>query len=177
MGGGGYIYRGRKFNVKIVRRALPTGRHVDVEVVEYRGASVVLPLFGDRVLMLRQYRPAVDDWIYELPAGTIREGETPESCALRELLEETGYRAGDLKLLFKAYVSPGYSTEVIHSFLAWNLEYVGARRESYGVIEVVPMKLEEAMNMVLENRIRDVKTMLTLLFYYEKFLKNTSVSI
>ncbi len=136
------------------------------EVVEHPGAVAILPLLGeDRILLLKQYRPVIGRWIYEIPAGTVEEGESPLRCARRELEEETGYRAGRMRKLFEMYLAPGYSTEKLHSFLAYDLRRTSPRRDWGEEIRVVETTLSEALRMVRTNRIRDAKTSATLLYF------------
>lgn len=165
----GYVYRGRKFSVKVGDHKLPSGREVQVEVVEYPGAAVILPLLdGGSVVLVKQYRPAIGRWIYELPAGTIMPGENPECCARRELEEETGYKAGRLAKMFSMYTAPGYSTEVLHSYLAERLERGEVRLEEDEELAVEAIPLGEAIEMVRRNEICDGKTIATLLYYVER---------
>lgn len=143
------------------------------DVLLHPGAVVILPLLdGDRVVMLRQYRPGPLEWLYELPAGTVEEGEDPEETARRELVEETGYEAGRLRLLFKVYPSPGVSTEVMYMYLAEDLRYVGARPEKGEFLETVVLGLDEAVDMVRRGEIVDGKTVM-LLLYYDRFLRRS----
>ncbi|HIQ03220.1 MAG TPA: NUDIX hydrolase [Desulfurococcales archaeon] len=168
-----YVYRGRRINVKLVELQIPGRGIVEREVVEFRESVVILPLLSDgRVILIRQYRVPVGGWIYELPAGVIESGETPEECARRELIEETGYRAGKLVKLFEMYLAPGYSTEKMHAFLAEKLEYVGMKPESYEAIEVTPIEFSKVLDMVKRGSIPDAKTIATILYYKTFIAKN-----
>ena len=167
-----YVYRGRRVNVKVVELRLPNGNIVEREVVEFRESVVVLPILSDdRIVLIKQYRVPIERWIYELPAGVIEHGETPEESAKRELIEETGYKAKELKKLFEMYLAPGYSTEKMHAFLAYDLEYVGSAPEVYEVIKVQPVKLKEALNMIKRGEIPDAKSIATIL-YYKMFIES-----
>jgi ADP-ribose pyrophosphatase len=136
------------------------------EVVEHPGAVAVLPLLGgDRLLLLKQYRPAIGKWIYEIPAGTVERGESLLRCARRELEEETGYRAGRMEKLFEMYLAPGYSTEKLHSFLASGLCPTSPHRDWGEEIKVVETTLPRALEMIRTNRIEDAKTTATLLYF------------
>ena len=96
---------------------------IDLEIVEHRGAVLVVPFVSkDKVLLLKQFRPVINSYIYELPAGTLEAGEKPLACARREIKEETGYQAGRLVRLGYIYPVPGYSTEKIHIFKAENIK-------------------------------------------------------
>ena len=168
---GDYVYRGRKFNVRISEVTLPTGIKVVREIVEFRGAVAILPILSkDKIILIKQYRPVINEWIIEVPAGTLEEGEDPASCALRELEEEIGYRAGKLIKLFEMFMSPGYSTEKLYAFIAMDLVKTRTKREKYEVIEEVVVSLDEAISMVKSNVIRDAKTIALLLYYKYVYL-------
>ncbi len=168
---GDYVYRGRKFNVKISEVTLPTGIKVVREIVEFRGAVAILPILSkDKIVLIRQYRPVINEWIIEVPAGTLEEGEDPVSCALRELEEEIGYRASRLVKLFEIFMSPGYSTEKLHAFIAMDLIKTKVKREKYEIIEEMIVDLDEAISMVKSNVIRDAKTIALLLYYKYVYL-------
>jgi ADP-ribose pyrophosphatase len=137
------------------------------EVVEHPGAVAILPLLGmERILLLKQYRPAIGKWIYEIPAGTVEKGESLLRCARRELEEETGYRAKRMEKLFEMYLAPGYSTEKLHSFLASGLCPTSPRRDWGEEIKVVETTLPKALEMIKANRIQDAKTTATLLYFF-----------
>ena len=168
---GDYVYRGRKFNVRVSEVTLPTGIKVVREIVEFRGAVAILPILSkDKIVLIRQYRPVINEWIIEVPAGTLEEGEDPVSCALRELEEEIGYRAGRLVKLFEMFMSPGYSTEKLHAFIAMDLIKTKVKREKYEIIEEMFVDLDEAISMVKSNVIRDAKTIALLLYYKYVYL-------
>lgn len=135
------------------------------EIVRHPGSVSILPVEGDRVYLLKQYRYPIDDWIWEIPAGTLEEGESPEECAIRELEEETGFKAGRLERMFEAYLIPGYGTEKMTFFLASELERGEMHPEPSERIEVHGMKLDEALTKVRNNEIVDAKTIAALLWY------------
>jgi ADP-ribose pyrophosphatase len=112
-------YDGRMIHVRVDHVRMPSGRKTVREVVEHPGSVIVVPVtVDDEVLFVRQYRYAVDERVIELPAGLLDEGEDPEDAARRELAEETGYEAGEMTLLGSAWVSPGYSREQSHFYVA-----------------------------------------------------------
>jgi len=161
-----YVFEGKKFNVLILDVTLPTGIRTTKEVVEFPGAVAILPLLdNEKLVLIRQYRVPIKSWIYEIPAGTLEPGEDPEKCALRELEEETGYSAKKLEKLLEIYPSPGYSSEIIHIYIARELSKGEPKTEIDEVIETVEMDLNEALEMIRKGLIKDGKTITALLYY------------
>ena len=172
-----YVFRGKKFSVKVEDHILPSGVKATSEIVEYIGATVILPLLDkNTILLLKQYRPSIRKWIYEIPAGTLEPNEAPYECAARELEEETGYNAGLLVKMFEMYTAPGYSTEKLHSFLALNLQSGAAYLDQDEEISVEKTSLDKALQMISTNEICDGKTIATIL-YYTKFGDKSSYRI
>jgi ADP-ribose pyrophosphatase len=161
-----YIYRGRVLNLRVDELDVEGGRSVRREVVEHPGAVTILA-FDDqeRLLLVRQYRHPVGRDLLELPAGTLDPGDDPESCALRELQEETGYRPGRLERLGGFYLAPGYCTEYQNVFLATGLTESRLAPDEDERIELVPLPLEETLRMVEAGEIEDAKTVAALLLY------------
>lgn len=152
------MFKGRVIALR-VDEALLGSRRVLREVVEHPGSVAVVPLLsGSEVILIKQYRYAVGRELLEIPAGTLKKGETPVECARRELIEETGYRAKSLKKLGGVYLAPGYSDELIRIYLAEGLEFVGQRVEEDENIRVVALSLEKALQEVLKRRFYDAKT-------------------
>jgi len=146
------------------RVELPNGRTLLIDIVRHPGASAVVPfLSDDEVLLIRQYRHATNGSILEVPAGKLDPGESPEDCAVRELEEEAGQRAGRLVSLGPIWTSPGFTDEQIHLFAAHELEAVERRLEDDEIIDLVPMRLGEAVELVWNGGIRDAKSALALL--------------
>lgn len=169
-----YVYKGKRISLKIIDTILPNGKLVKKEIVEHPGAVVILPILENGyIILLRQFRPSVKRWVYELPAGTLdKKGEDPKECALRELEEETGYKAEKVEPLFKIYPSPGYCTEIIHVYVARGLSKTTPRREEAEVIETLLLPLFDAIELIRKEDVVDSKTLLSLL-YYEKYFLNT----
>jgi len=144
---------------------LPNGRTVELDIVRHPGASAVVPFVSvDEVLLIRQFRHAAGGSILEVPAGKLDPGDTPESCAARELEEEAGRRTRRLEKLGAILTSPGFTDEVIHLFAAFDLEPVPLRHEHDEVIELVPMRLTSALDLVWRGELSDAKSALALLF-------------
>ena len=144
------------------------------EVVQPADAVVVLPMLDkDTVVLIRNERFAVGQTLWELPAGTLESGEDPTLCAGRELLEETGYMAGEVTRLLAFYPTPGFCTELLTAFLAQNLEFKCQNLDETERITTEAVPLNESIHMIRDNRIRDAKTIATLL-YYQTFLRTGS---
>ena len=112
---------------------------------------------------LRQYRWAVASWMYEVPAGKLQPGEAPEACAARELIEETGYRAGRLEQVGSIWTTPGYSDEVIHLFVARELTPARQALEVDEVLEVQRVAFDEILGLIRRGELRDTKSLCALL--------------
>lgn len=158
-----YVYRGRVVTLRLDWVRTPAGERVR-EIVEHRGAVAVVPRLPDgSLLLVRQFRPAVGEVLTEVPAGTLEPGEEPGSAALRELEEEIGRHAGRLRPLFSQYLAPGYSSEILHVFLAEELAETAIRPDEDEEIEIVQITAGEAEAMILDGRIRDAKSIAALL--------------
>ncbi len=155
------IYRGRIVDLGIEQVTLPNGAQAALEVIRHQGASAVVAVDdAGRVALIRQFRHAAGGFIWELPAGVLdRPGETPEACAGRELLEETGLRAGRLTRLATILTTPGFTDERIHLFLAEELQVEQSAPEHDEVIaEIARTPLREALAMIRRGDIVDSKT-------------------
>jgi len=143
---------------------LPGGAVAHLESIRHPGAAAVLPFLPDgRVLLVKQYRHAMGGWILEVPAGKLDDGEPPEQCAVREVEEEVGYRAGALVPLGAIFTTPGFTDEVIWLYEAHGLEETELAHEADEVIEVLNWEFEEAVRAVHDGRIRDGKSVATIL--------------
>jgi len=153
------LYTGKIFDVVLEKVTLPNGAVKDREIVRHPGAAAMVPLFDDgRVVLIKQYRHAVGEFVWEIPAGTLEPDEVPVACARRELVEETGYEAANLEKLTEILPAPGYTDEHIHIFLATGLTAVDQRLEDDEVLELQPTDLDSALAMVTQGEIRDAKT-------------------
>jgi len=163
-----WMCRGRLLHARRDTVRLPNGHTSTREYIVHPGAAVILPVFenGD-VLLERQHRyPCRRDFI-EVPAGKLDPDETPLECASRELIEETGYRATDMKFLFEFYPAIGYCDEIMYFFLASGLEQVGHKRDHDEFLEILRIPFDDAMNMIRKGEICETKTV-TALFWWDK---------
>jgi len=158
------IYRGR---VITVRRDLIEldGKERVWDVVAHPGAVVVLPVDGDDVLLVRQYRYAAGEALLELVAGACEPGEDPAETAQRELQEEAGFRAGRLTKLAEFYSAPGFCTEKLHLFAAEELTPSRLPMDEDERIELVRLPLDEVVRMAVAGELRDAKTLAGVLLY------------
>lgn len=153
------IYKGRIVNLRVDEVVLPDGKITSREVVEYAGAVAVVPVNEKgELLLVRQYRYAVGETLLEIPAGKIERGEDYASSAARELVEETGYEAGNLKHLISFYSTPGFTNEQIHLFLATELTLKVQDLDEDEFIEVESVNMKKAAEMIMSGEICDAKS-------------------
>jgi ADP-ribose pyrophosphatase len=153
------VYTGKVLKLNIERVKLPNGTVAELEIAHHPGGAVVVALDKDeRVCLLRQFRHAAGGWITELPAGKIDNREPPLECARRELAEEAGVQARQWEPLGQLFSSPGVLTEVIHVFLARELDECEAGAEAHEVFETHWVPLAEAAAQAADGRLQDAKT-------------------
>lgn len=160
------LLRAAKFNVARLKFAGHGGGEIVRDVVEHPGAAVILPVLDDgRVVLIRNLRRTVGKTLWELPAGTLEEGEPPEKCAARELEEETGYRAKTIKPLTEFFASPGILNERMYGYLATKLERTAQALDETEEIEVFPLPTWQVRDMLKDGHIEDGKTIALLLYW------------
>ena len=153
-----------RVRVQTERVTLPNGYSVELDIVRHPGAAAVVPFVSaSEVLLIRQYRHAAGGTILEVPAGKLDPGESPASCAARELEEEAGCRARRLVDLGWIWTTPGFTDERIFLFAGFELEHAPHRHDADEVIEPLRMSLEEALRLVFAGEINDAKSALALL--------------
>jgi ADP-ribose diphosphatase len=158
------LYEGRVLSLDVDEVSEPGGVTGTREVVRQTGSVAALPVLDDgRIVLVRQYRYAVSDFVWELPAGRRDPSESPEAGARRELEEEVGLRAGSLEPISTFWTTPGFCDEVMHLFRATGLESIPPRPEADERIEPGTFTLDEAMAMVARGEIREGKTLVALL--------------
>lgn len=159
------LYQGKMINLRIDTVELPDQKYSKREIIEHPGAVAVIPITEDNeIVMVRQYRKSVEQYLLEVPAGKLEIGEEPLECAGRELLEETGYRSDNIEFLFKIFTSPGFSNEVINIFLAKDLIKDIAQPDEDEYIEVKKYGIDELVKMIEEGEILDAKTISAILY-------------
>jgi ADP-ribose pyrophosphatase len=165
------VYDGRIVHLNLDTVRFPDGSTGEIEMIRHSGAAAVLPVVGStddedpEVVLIRQYRYATDGYIYEVPAGRPdRPGEDWELCARRELEEETGLRAGEMRKLTTIYTTPGFTDERIHLFLATGLEEGTQARDVDEFMDVVRLPFSRVLEMVRDGEIVDAKSICTILY-------------
>lgn len=144
----------------------PDGRMKEWNIIERPDAVVIIPLLSDdEVILIKQFRRAAGEILFELPAGLLEEGEHPESCAAREIREETGYAAMEMIPFGQMISAPGFCSERLHFFLGKHLEPAPLPPDLDEAIDLFPIHLSEALSMIDDGRIIDAKTIAGLLRY------------
>jgi ADP-ribose pyrophosphatase len=153
------IFEGRVFNVRQDEIELPGERTARLDIVEHKDAVTLVPLDEEgRVWFVRQYRHPTGGELLELPAGVLDTGEEPEDCALREIREEIGMAAGQIRKIGEFFLAPGYSTEYMHVFLAKDLKDDPLDPDDDELISIEKIPLEDSYAMIHAGQIRDAKT-------------------
>jgi ADP-ribose pyrophosphatase len=163
------IYKGKIIDVQLDEVSLPDGGTSYREIVKHPGAVAVIAVTNENKLVLvRQFRKALEKTIYEIPAGKLDAGEEAETCARRELKEETGYHAENWNKLTSFYTSPGFADEYIHLFEASQLRLGEASLDDDEFVECVELTLEECVKKIESGEICDAKTMYAITLWQMK---------
>lgn len=153
------IFEGRIISLQVDTVRLPDGGTATREIVRHPGAVAVLAIIDGRMLVVEQYRKALERAQVEIPAGKLEPGENPYDAALRELEEETGYRARSLTHLQTFSTSPGFAEEVIHVYFADDLEKGEVNPDEDEFLTCEALTLDEALAYIRDGRIYDAKTL------------------
>jgi ADP-ribose pyrophosphatase len=163
------IYQGKVFGVRQDRVIEPGGVNATRDVVTHNGSVVLLPVLRSDILLVRQYRHAVGDYLWELPAGRMERGEKPLAAAQRELEEETGYRARRLKLMMDVFPTPGFVEERMVVYAATDLVPGESHPDEDERISTKPFTLASLLRMIRTHKIHDAKSVAGIL-YYARFM-------
>lgn len=155
------IFSGKVISLQVDEVELPNGKVSKREIVKHPGAVAVIPVTDEnKIVMVEQYRKALERTIVEIPAGKLEAGEKPEICAARELEEETGYECVKMEWLISFYTSPGFADEIIHLYKATGLSKKenAATTDEDEFVNLMEVSLEEAEKLIIEQKIYDAKT-------------------
>jgi ADP-ribose pyrophosphatase len=164
------VYTGRVINLDLDQVRFPDGSIGELEMIRHPGASAVVPFLSDpagedpQILLLRQYRYAAEQYVYEIPAGRLSPGEDPIACARRELLEETGCTAERVDFLTTVFTTPGFTDERIHLYMATGVTRGEAAREHDEFIELEVHPLSAVLKLIERGDVPDAKTALAILY-------------
>ncbi len=162
------VYQGKILTLRVDEAQLPDGRPCQREFIEHSGGACVLYVREETVLLVRQYRYAYGESIYEIPAGKLEKGEDPKNAAMRELEEEGGVRAKELSLLHVMYPTPGYTNEKIYIYEAVEGEVTQARLDDGEFLDAEYIPLFKVKEMLKNGELKDGKTIVALQAYFLK---------
>jgi len=157
-----YIYKGKVINLKKDKVKLPFNKEGVREIIEHNGGSAILCVNESKVLLVRQFRYAFNQSIYEIPAGKINSGENPLDTAFRELEEECGIKAKKMQFIYQLYPSPGYTKEIIYLYKAEDIEKSATHFDEDEFIESFWVDIDKAKEMVKKGEIVDAKTVIAI---------------
>lgn len=156
------IFQGKVISLQVDDVLLPDGNEAKRELIKHPGAVCVIAITDEKkIILVEQYRKALERPLVEVPAGKLEAGEEPSYCAERELEEETGYRPGSITYIQSFYTSPGFADELVHVFLAEGLKKVegGLVADEDEFVELMEVTLSEAEQLAKDERIFDAKTL------------------
>ncbi len=161
-----YYYKGHIGNLRVDMVRFPSGNVRPREILEHKPCVAILPVTDEgRIVLIKQYRHAVDEEIFEIPAGIIEEGEEPRASACRELREETGFMPGKLEEIAAIYTTPGFCDEKIYVYIATELSVSPLQQDDDEFIRTYDYSVEELEKMIAEKKITDGKTLLAYYWY------------
>ncbi|WP_424766141.1 NUDIX hydrolase [Paenibacillus sp. sgz302251] len=156
------IFEGKMISLQVDTVALADGRTATREIVRHPGAAAVMALLDGKLLVVEQFRKPLEKFQIEIPAGKLDPGEDPLTAAARELEEETGYRAKELKLLNAFYTSPGFADEILYVYFTDQVEQGTQNPDEDEDLKVEAITLDQADAFIAEGRISDAKTILAI---------------
>lgn len=167
------IYSGKLLRLKKIKVRLPNERFSTREIVEHPGAVAILAVDENKkVILVKQYRKAMEEVLWEVPAGKLDKNEEPLSCAKRELKEETGYRAESWRKIGSFYSSPGFSNEIIHIYFAQNLKEGAQKLDEDEFLEFYTFDIDKIKEMLRQGSIKDAKTQIALQYLFLEIAKD-----
>ena len=170
------LHRGRIFNLVKENYTLDNGVTTEMDFIQHPGAAAMVPMLNQtEVILIKQYRHAIREFIWEIPAGTLDPHESTINCAKRELVEEIGYSASDWHQLGTITPLPGYTDERIHIFLASDLKPAKQDLDADEMLNVHKMELKQAIQIILDGEIQDGKT-ISGLFLASQWLKKNQLN-
>lgn len=163
------IYEGKVVDLRVDEVTLPNGKTTKRELIKHPGAVAVIAITKeDKILFVEQYRKPLEKSLVEIPAGKVEQGEAPEVTARRELEEETGYTTGELSFVTSFYTSPGFADELMHIYITDEVEKmeepIGSDDDEF--VDVLELTLDEAKELVEQERIHDAKTTYAILYLH-----------
>jgi len=165
------LFKGKVFDIKLDEIEYDSsGNNGRREVVLHPGGAVVLPVTdAGKIIFVRQFRYPFQEWVLELPAGKLDPGEDPQTCATRELTEETGYTACKITKLGYIYTTPGFCNEILHIYLAENLTPGNhAREEGEEGMQIIELTIDEVKNKISNGELVDAKSISGVMMYLNK---------
>ena len=155
------IFSGKVISLQVDEVELPNGKIAKREIIKHPGAVAIIAITDEnKIVMVEQYRKALEQTIIEIPAGKLESGEQPDVCAKRELEEETSYECESLELLNSFYTSPGFANEIVHVYLAKGLtkkeDAAGLDEDEF--VNLMELTIGEALQAIEEKKIYDAKT-------------------
>lgn len=165
------VFSGRRFNVETKKIILPNGNEMNVEKVHSAEVAVILPVLGNSIIILKQFRPVIGKWMYELPAGLIDKGEKPVEAARRELKEETGFTAMKIKKMADVLSSPGFSDEHVYIFLAYGLKKGEQELEPNENIKLLKLPIKQVLKMSTNGAIKNAHSVAAIMLFESRKFK------
>lgn len=169
-----FIYKGRIITLQVDEVLLPNGKTSNREIVKHPGAVAIIAITEDKkIILVEQYRKALERSIIEIPAGKMETGESPVETALRELEEETGYTTNNLQYLQSFATSPGFADEVIHLYLAEHIVEMMKKPplDEDEFVEIMQVSIDEMEALIVDNQVYDAKTAFAFL-WLKAYLKD-----
>jgi len=162
-----YVYKGRKLNLALLRTQLPDGRIIIREVVEHKNIVSVLPVIDEnKIVFIKQFRPALGEWSLEAPSTTLEPGERPEHSAVRVIEELIGLKPGRVVKVLEFYPLPDYSKGKVFLFVATDFKRIKLEELTRTKGNIIILNFKEAIDAINNRGIKDAKTIIAITYYY-----------